>query len=528
MLDNRSPRTLTRLALMAVALWLLYAPAAMAKLTLPSFFSEHMVLQRDDSARIWGWADPGAKVTVTFADTTRTATADQQGEWHVPLDPRKACSEGRDLKVTDGTDSITVHDVLIGEVWFASGQSNMAFVVRGSQDAEHEIAAADHPGIRMFLAKQTPAAKPQSNIDGQWQVCSPKTVGSFSAVAYFFALHLHQELGVPIGIIKSAWGGKPCETFTSRQALASVPAGKAMLEKLDAAAAAYDPDVARSRYEKAMARWKESTEKARQANRSRPRAERKRLPRKPAAPKNPLEKEGQPAVLYNGMIQPFVGYTMQGAIWYQGEANAKPGKAELYKVMFPLMIRDWREHWGKPFSFYFVQLANYRKPTTEAGVVSGWATVQDAQRLTLALPNTGMAVINDIGEAGNIHPKNKKTVGKRLALWALAKDYNQNIVYSGPLYSSHRVEGTKVRVEFQNVGGGLKSRDGKPLARFEIAGQDQQWHWAEAVIDGNSVVVSCSAVPQPVAVRYAWADNPEGANLVNVEGLPTSVFQTAR
>ncbi len=528
MLPDRFPRRLTRTATMAFALWLLGTPAVLAKLTLPSFFSEHMVLQRDDRANIWGWADPGAKVTVTFADATRTAAADKQGAWHVHLPPQAASDKGRDLTIASGDELVTVHDVLVGEVWFASGQSNMAFVVRGSQNAEQEIAAADHPAIRMFLAAQTPAAKPQSDIAGQWKVCSPETVGSFSAVAYFFALHLHQELGVPIGVIKSAWGGKPCETFTSREALASVPEGKAMLDKMDAAAAAYDPEVAQGRYEKAMARWKEATDQVRKANRSLPRAKRKRLPRKPAAPKNPNEKEGQPAVLFNGMIQPFVGYTMCGAIWYQGEANAKPGKAEQYKVMFPLMIRDWRARWGKPFSFYFVQLANYRQPTTQAGVTSDWATVQDAQRLTLALPNTGMAVINDVGEASNIHPKNKKTVGQRLAFWALAKDYGRDLVYSGPLYSTYRVVGAKIRVEFQSVEGGLKSRDGKPLARFEIAGPDHKWHWAKATIYGKSVVVSCDAVPQPVAVRYAWADNPEGANLVNAEELPTSVFQTLR
>ena len=266
MYSNRLTRVLIRMALTAFSSWLISGSVATAKLTLPSFFSEHMVLQRDAPAQIWGWADPGVKVTVTFGHATRTTSADKEGAWRVQLDSQPASSEGRDLKVAAGAESVTIHDVLVGEVWFASGQSNMMFPVRGALTADLTIAAADHPGIRMFLADMTPAAEPQSNIDGQWKISSPETVGSFSAVAYFFALHLHKELGVPIGVIRSAWGGKPCETFTSRQALASVPEGRALLAKLDAAAAAYDPNVARSRYEKALARWKEASEKVRQAN----------------------------------------------------------------------------------------------------------------------------------------------------------------------------------------------------------------------------------------------------------------------
>ena len=226
------------------------------------------------------------------------------------------------------------------------------------------------------------------------------------------------------------------------------------------------------------------------------------------------------------MIHPFVGYTMRGAIWYQGEANAKPDLAPIYKEMFSLMIKDWRTRWGSDFPFYFVQLANFKKATVQPGLDSDWAITQNQQRLTLELGGTGMATINDVGAANDIHPRDKKTVGNRLALWALANEYRKNVVVSGPLFKSHSIADGKVSVEFDHVGGGLKSRDGKPLQRFELAGDDKKWHWATAKIEGANVVVSCPEVPKPVAIRYAWAANPEGANLVNEEGLPASLFRT--
>ncbi len=512
--------------LLFCAMLVLFTPqsTALAGLGVPSFFTDHMVLQRDKPIRIWGEADAGEQVTVTLGDHVSRAKTGADGRWSAQLGSLDANATGQTITIRSGTESVTIHDVLIGEVWFASGQSNMAFTLRGARDSAEEIAAADHPGVRMFLAKPTPAATLQTDIQGEWNVSSPSTAGSFSAVAYFFALNLHRELNVPVGVIKSAWGGKPCETFTSAEALATVPFGRELLAQLKKAADAFEPDAAQEKYEKALARWEAATATVRAENRGLSRDKRKRLPRKPAAPRNPLVTEGQPAVLFNGMIHPFVGYTMRGAIWYQGEANAKPGKAEHYHQMYSLMIRDWRKHWQDEFSFLTVQLANFRPSTSDAGATSDWATVQNAQRLTLAVPRTGLAVINDVGEEKNIHPKDKQTVGYRLALWALANDYHRDIVFSGPLYRSHSIERSEVRVTFDHTGEGLKSRDGKPLNRFEVAGSDGKWHWATARIEDNTVIVRCPEVAKPVSVRYAWADNPEGANLVNSANLPASVF----
>ncbi len=261
--------------------------------------------------------------------------------------------------------------------------------------------------------------------------------------------------------------------------------------------------------------------------RNKPAADRKKLANRPSPPKRPLDTEGQPGVLFNSMILPFVGYTMRGAIWYQGEANAKPG-AVPYDQTLPLMIRDWRQRWDDEFSFYFVQLASYRKHRPLQVLLTLGSSAKRMRLILQTTPKTGMAIINDVGDANDIHPKNKKDPGERLARWALAKDYGRDIVYSGPLFQSSKIQDNAIRVTFDHSGSGLKSRDGAALKRFEVAGKDRIWHWADAKIDGkDSVLVSSPDVEQPVAVRYAWASNPEGANLVNSEGLPTSIFQFA-
>ena len=502
---------------------ILASPAALAGLSLPGFFSDHMVVQRDKPVAIWGTADAGAGVKVSFSGKSATTTANAQGDWKINLPPLPANATGSAITVNSGTATTTINDVLVGEVWFASGQSNMAFKVAGSHEAAKDIAAADYPGIRMFLAKLTPAAEPQTDIGGLWSVCSPQTVPQFSAVAYFFALDLHQKLKVPVGIINSSWGGKPVQTFTSREALASIPEGKQALEQLDQMTAAFNPEKAKqrnkaalARYETALAAWKEK-----------PKAERKAQPKKPVLQRNPAATEGRPAVLYNGMIHPFVGYTMRGALWYQGEANAKtPASASAYAKLFPLMITDWRKRWGDDFTFLWVQLANFKKVTDTPGAIDPWAQLQDEQRKTLSLPKTGMAVINEIGSANDIHPKNKKEVGRRLSLWALSGDYGMPVVPCGPLYRDHKISGSTVHIRFTNAKG-LKSRDGGPLKRFEITGDDKVWHWADAKIEGDRIIVSSPEVPKPTAVRYAWCSNPEGANLVNSDDLPASVFGTS-
>ena len=509
------------LTLLAVAL--LLPSVVRAEISLPKFFGNHMVLQRDVDAAIWGSAEPGSNVTVEFKGQTATATADAAGKWRAKIATGAADPNGAVLTIQSGGDTHTIDDVLVGEVWFASGQSNMVFPMNRVPAYADLLTKADHPQIRMFNAPTVTAVQPQDDIDGEWTLCSPETAPGYSAVAFFFARKLHQELAIPIGVIKSAWGGKPVETFTSREALNASPGTKALVDQVLALDASYDDEKAQVAYLARLDQW----EAAAAERRKQPADQRKRLPRKPAKPKRPLDTEGKPGVLFNSMIHPFVGYTMRGAIWYQGEANAKPG-AVPYDQTLPLMINDWRKRWNDDFSFYFVQLANFRTPSTEPGTPDDWALLQDRMRLVLGTtPKTGMAIINDVGEANDIHPKNKKDPGERLALWALAKDYGREIVYSGPLYESFELENNAVIVKFDQAGDGLKSRDGEPLARFEIAGKDRMWHWADAEIHGkDEVAVSSPDVGQPVAVRYAWASNPEGANLVNSEGLPASVFRT--
>ena len=503
---------------------ILFSPSLLlAELSVPHFFSDHMVLQRERTAAIWGKADAGAEVRLSFKGKTATTTAAADGRWRTQIETGAADAIGAVLTISAGTDKIQIKDVLVGEVWFASGQSNMYYTMNRSPEYAGLIAESNHPALRMFNAPLVTAAENQEDIEGVWQPSTPETVPGFSAVAFFFARKLHLELGIPVGVIKSAWGGKPVETFTSREALNTLPGTQALVEATLKAEAEYDQTKAESAYQIALEKWKATMAAAKGQSAG----QRKRLPKKPEAPKRPLLTEGKPGVLFASMIHPFTGYTLRGAIWYQGEGNAKAG-AVPYDQTLPLMINDWRKRWADDFSFYYVQLASYRTASTEPGVPDPWALCQDRMRRVLDItPKTGMAIINDVGEVDDIHPKNKKDPGERLARWALAMDYGQKLTYSGPLFKSSEVRADALRVTFGQVGTGLKSRDGKALKRFEIAGADKVWHWAEAKIDGpDSVLVSSPQVTQPAAVRYAWASNPEGANLINSEGLPTSVFRT--
>lgn len=506
-----------------LTLLLILPSLAAAELTLPHFFSDQMVLQRERTAAIWGKADAGAEVTLAFKSKNASAKADAQGKWLAEIETGPADAQGAVLTITAGQDKIEIQDVLVGEVWFASGQSNMYYTMNRSPDYADLIAESNHPGLRMFNAPLVTADEDQDDIEGAWTAATPDTVPGYSAVAFFFARQLHLELGIPVGVIKSAWGGKPVETFTSREALNTLTGTQALVAALLQDEANYDHTKAQAAYETKLALWQATMAAAK----GKSAAERRRLPKKPDAPKRPLLTEGRPGVLFAAMIHPFVGYTMRGAIWYQGEGNAKVG-AVPYDQTLPLMIKDWRQRWADDFSFYYVQLAAYRAPSTEPGIPDPWALCQDRMRRVLATtPKTGMAIANDVGEADDIHPKNKKDPGERLARWALAKDYGKEQVYSGPLFQTSEVKDDVIRVTFEQSGSGLKSRDGGPLKRFEIAGEDRVWKWAEAKIDGpDSVLVSSPDVKSPVAVRFAWAANPEGANLVNSEGLPASVFRT--
>ena len=512
--------------IIAVLALCIVAPGSLlAELSLPNFFSDHMVLQRDRLAAIWGTADPGAEVSLAFKGKTAATKAGADGRWRMEIETGAADAEGAALTVTSGDDSVTLDDVLVGEVWFASGQSNMFFPGSRVADYAQLFAKSDYPQLRMFDAPLVTAVEPEDDIPGEWTLCSAETAPTYSAVAFFFARKLHLDLKIPIGVIKSAWGGKPVETFTSREALNTLPATRAMVDATLQADAAYDDTKAQAAYQVRAKQWLEAVAEWKQ----KPADQRGKLSKRPQPPKRPLNTEGKPGVLFASMINPFAGYTMRGAIWYQGEGNAKPG-AVPYDQTLPLMIGDWRQRWGDDFSFYYVQLANFRAASTEPGNNDPWPLLQDRMRLVLkTTPKTGMAIINDIGEAGDIHPKNKLDVGERLARLALAKDYARDVIPSGPLYLSSRIDGGSISIHFDHVGDGLQVRDGDgaELKRFEIAGADKVWHWADAKIHGtDSVIVSHREVAAPVAVRYAWAANPEGANLVNSDGLPASVFRT--
>ncbi|MHB9026562.1 MAG: sialate O-acetylesterase [Armatimonadota bacterium] len=490
-------------------LFLLAALPALADVKLPAVFCDNMVLQRGIADPVWGWAAPGEQVTVSIAGQQVKATAGADGNWKAKLAPLQA---GGPFEMTvAGNNTLTLKNVMVGEVWVCSGQSNMEWVVRNVNNAAQEIAAANYPGIRMFTVTKIISYEPKANCTGWWAICSPQTVSAFSAVGYFFGRELHKALGVPVGLINTSWGGTPAQSWTDRQSYLDNPLLKPTMDYTDSAMQKYANAT-----ETAMREWLAAVDKAK--------AEGKPLPTPPFVPGDPRSSAAMPTGLYNGMVAPLIPFGIAGAIWYQGESNA--GQPALYRTLFPAMISGWRRAWGQgDFPFLFVQLANfYAQQTTP--VESGWAELREAQTLTLALPNTGMATIIDIGEAGDIHPRNKQDVGKRLALWAQAQTYGKkDVVYSGPMYDSMTVEGNKIRLRFQHLGGGLVTKDGGPLKGFAIAGADGKFVWADTVIDGDSIVVSSAEVANPTIVRYAWANNPV-CNLYNKAGLPAVPFRT--
>ena len=488
------------------------SPAAHADIRLPSIIGDNMVLQGGDMARIWGWADAGEEinVNVSWHKTGWTVQAGKDGKWsfRTPV-PDGGGPYEMTLK---GKNTVTIKNILTGEVWVCSGQSNMQWSVKESANAEREIAAAAYPKIRLFSVERSVAETPQDNCTGKWVECSPETVGGFSAVAYYFGRELHKELGESIGLIHTSWGGTPAEAWTSPAMLEQNPVFEPIVNRYKEALADYPK--AKKDYDEKMEQWKKDVEKAKTAGTKAP-----PRPSEPLGPTSPWA----PAGLYNAMIAPLTPYTICGAIWYQGESNA--GRAYQYRELFPAMIKSWWRAWPQgDFPFLYVQLANYMQAKDEPGN-SAWAELREAQLMTLDLPDTGMAVIIDIGEADNIHPKNKQDVGKRLAMWALARTYKRNVVCSGPLYKSMDTKDNKIILHFDHIGGGLAAKDGGPLKGFAIAGQDQRFVWADARIEGDTVVVSSDKVAEPVAVRYAWADNPV-CSLYNKAGLPASPFRT--
>ncbi|MFP6900535.1 MAG: sialate O-acetylesterase [Opitutales bacterium] len=457
---------------------------ASAAVKLPSILGSHMVLQQGEPVPVWGWADPSEEVTVTFHGTSVSTKADKDGKWQVNLPACKANSKGTDL-VVKGSNEIKLVDILVGEVWLCSGQSNMEWTVSRSTNAKEEIANAKHPLIRHLKVLHRPSDKPDSDVKTSgWQVCSPSTVANFTAVGYYFGRHLQQELEIPIGLIGSNWGGTRIEPWTPPEGFKAVPALKeSHADKLD------------------------------------------QFPQKRGKGIN----HQSPLALYNGMISPLLPYAIKGAIWYQGESNN--GEGMLYHEKMKALIAGWRSVWNKPdLPFYFVQLAPFKYRKDPKDLLGIW----QAQLETLKVPHTGMAVTTDITTLNNIHPPNKQDVGKRLALWALAKDYGQDkLVYSGPIFEkADHSDGGKgsMTVHFKKMEGrhhGLKTTDDKNPSHFEVAGKDGVWHPAETtfIVFGDHIVAKSKEVKEPIQVRFGW-DQLATPNLVNREGLPASPFTT--
>lgn len=482
-----------------------------AEVRLASLFSDHAVVQAGAAVPVWGWAEPGTPITVTLAGQTKTTRTTADGNWRVVFGRLTATAEPQTLEVKSPTKTLSVKDVLVGEVWLASGQSNMAYLFSRGQYPPTEAAAANRPTLRVFTVAKQSSREPKAECEGSWVVCTPETVVNFSAVAYFFARDLIDKLQTPVGMINSSWGGTDIAAWTSEDAQVKVPELKAQLERWKTEDAAFKPAEAKASYEKALATWKTRVQQAKAVGNP--------PPRKPQEPTQPSTNQNHPANLYNGMISPLLPYGIRGVIWYQGEHNtATEEKARLYDKQLPLLIQDWRARWGRELPFAWVQLPNFERKDYRP-------LVREAMLKTLSVRNTGMAVTVDVGEANDNHPRNKAAVGNRLALWALDRVYRQKLPsYSGPLPAEHKIEGDKVTVTFNHADQGLKATDG-PLKDFLIAGADRQWKPATATIAGRTVVVSNPEVPQPAAVRYAWASNPSG-NLFNGVGLPASPFRT--
>ncbi|MBN1505751.1 MAG: hypothetical protein JW955_02840 [Sedimentisphaerales bacterium] len=488
---------------------------ARADIRLPSIIGDNMVLQGGDLVPIWGLADAGEEIALSFSWREKgwTIQADDHGKWTFRT---SVPAIGGPFEMTlKGKNTVTIRNILVGEVWVCSGQSNMQWPVRQSANAEQEMAEAKYPKIRLFTVERKVATTPQDNCRGQWVECSPETVGDFSGVAYFFGRELYKELDTPIGLIHTSWGGTPAEAWTSPTVIEQDTVFEPVVARYKEALADYPK--AKRQYDAKLERWKKDAEKAKAAG--------TRPPSRPSEPLGPTS-PWSPAGLYNGMIAPLAPYAIRGAVWYQGESNA--GRAYQYRDLFPAMIKSWWKTWPQiGFPFLYVQLANYLadpKAASDKPGESSWAELREAQLMTLTLPDTGMAVTIDIGEARDIHPKNKQDVGRRLALWALAKTYDKPVVYSGPLYESMNITDGKIVVHFDHADGGLVAKGG-PLNGFAIAGADRRFVWADARIEGNTVVVSSDEVAEPLAVRYAWADNPV-CNLYNKAGLPASPFRT--
>jgi sialate O-acetylesterase len=506
----------TVLRLSFLALWVA-AATAHAAVKLPAIISDNMVIQSGMKVSIWGTADPSEGVTVALDGNQATAIAGPDGQWKVELGP---LPPGGPFEMTvTGRNTTVIHNMLVGQVWVCSGQSNMQFNVGPKNDGwetgvyhyKEEIAAAHYPMIRMFTVEHTVAGRPQKALEGKWEIASPATVANFSAVGYFFGLNLFKAMHQPIGLIHSSWGGTPAESWTRLPTLQSDPAFQSIMDGWQQEDAKFPAEL--TNFQTEFHHWEQASKQAE--------TEGKPVSEPPKIPYDPRRNPWRPSGLFNAMIAPLTPYRIEGVIWYQGESNAD--RPTQYRKLFPDMIRDWRQAWGEgDLPFLFVQLASYQD------VLPPWSypLLREAQLMTLSLPKTAMVVTTDIGDPSSIHPRNKQEVGRRLALAARAVAYGQKVIYSGPLYSSIGVEGGKIRVRFTHLGGGLTAPgSGSSVKGFEIAGTDHKFYGAEATIEGSTVVVQSDRVARPLAVRYGWQNYPV-CNLYNEAGLPASPFRT--
>lgn len=509
-------RALERLRWLLVGLvFLLVLPSSgLADVKLPKVFGDHMVLQCDKPLVVWGWAEAGEKVMIALGSQRAETVTDAKGKWRTVLSPLKA---GGPLEmIVAGKNKVIYSDVLIGEVWLCSGQSNMEWLLRNTDNADEVVRSADDPDIRLLNVEKKASPQPLPDIKGAWTVCTPQAAETFSAVGFFFGKKLHSELKVPIGLINSSWGGTLIEPWTPFVGFALGDGLASLTNRVEQDDQEYRRllPAKLGEIEAWMARVKKSL------------TQRTEIPLQPEWPRHPLYSEGhpdQPTCLYNGMIHPVVPFAFRGAIWYQGESNAMNKDGLLYYEKMKALVGGWRKIWGQgDFPFYFVEIA----PLDAAYEADDLPKLWDAQRASLSIPNTGMAVTTDIANLKDIHPRNKKDVGNRLALWALARDYGRKeLIPSGPLYKSMEVKDGRVVISFDYTGGGLVVNGGGDLTWFEIAGPEKYFKKAQARISADKVIVWSEDVPNPTSVRFGW-NRAAQPNLMNTAGLPASPFRT--
>jgi len=474
-----------------------------------------MVLQQKLADPIWGWDKPGTKVTVSFAGKQYTATAGSDGKWIVKLDPMPANATPQTMSIT-GSDKRELRDILIGEVWLCSGQSNMGFRLAQDWNGDLESDVSNFPNLRLITVPNVGTQKLQNDFKGQWEASTPETAAKFTAVGLLYGRTLHQILNVPVGLINNAWGGSAAEAWVRRSELEKDLHFKRLMEETVKLEARNSSEAEKQKYQEDLAKWKVAVEQAKAQN--------AKPPAQPRSPEQWMTGNQRPGNIFNGVLNPTIGYGIKGAIWYQGESNAR--QAYEYNYLFPFMISQWRKEWGQgDFPFYWVQLTNFQPRKTQPSE-SAWAELREAQTKTMKLPNTGQAVIIDLGEGKDIHPRNKRDVAARLVRWPLVMDYGMKLPYRSPEFQSVAFDSSKALVTLDCHGSSLRPFGVDEVQGFTLCGADGIWHWAQGKVIGKDQVELTSAeVPSPTFVRYAWADNPD-CNLFSMDGLPVTPFRT--